>query len=791
MKSWYDAVSKPRLIILLLCLALPAGLYFKVLTGGYIFGGPDFLAPAALGQGLQALKTQTGEEPTWLPTIFSGMPRYHSFTNISHLYFPTIIGSVIVAIGLPGFWIYILHLIFGGVGCYLLVKHLKGSFAAGLLAGLGFMLMPYINTMLVHGHGSQMMTLVYLPWVIYAQLRLYDRTTVAGAALLALLVGLQLQRGHAQIAYYTLMLAGLLFVVQVVKGWRDSQQSQAGTIRFVLLFAAAMVVGLALAAAVLSPVPNSRPSSIRGGRAGGGTGFEYATMWSFSFGETMTFILPSFYGFGGVTYWGDMPFTDYPNYMGVILLALAVWTVAIKRTWLTWTLAAAAGLAYLISLGHNFFVYRLFFNFMPYFNKFRVPVMILVLTQFSVVILAGLGLDSLLDRLKSLKPEVQQKYALWAAGTVALLTVIFFALPGMMGGSLPAPRGVSAQVADQVKQLRLDMIRMDAVWFLVVAGGAVALGYLWLKGTLRRRWLLAGLAILTVLDLGRVDRLIIQPPPSSMRAAVLQPRAFVSRYLSSDPVIDLLTSAPGKFRILPLGGLQNDNRWAAFGIESIAGYHPAKLANYDHFMQTTGFRSGGILRMLNVKYLVGQQRFSDPRFEEVLVGNLYSGGQYRPAVVYQYHNFLERAWFPEQVAVGGSAQQVIEQLMKPNYDPSAVVYISDEYGADSLIGGSGRILKSAWQSDHIRLEVATEQRALLVVSEIYYPAGWVARIDGGEVPIYPVNTILRGVMIPPGGHTVTLDFEPADLRWGRWISRLALLAVILGFIPAAITRFRS
>ncbi len=771
-------------------MALPAGMYFKVLFGGYAFGGPDSLAPAAMGQGLQVLKAQTGEEPAWLPAIFSGMPRYHSFTSASQLYLPQVIKTAIVSIGVPGFWFFILHLMFGGVGCYLLVKYLKGSFAAGLLAGLGFMLMPYINTMLVHGHGSQMMTLAYLPWVIYAQLRLFDRTTVAGAALLALLVGLQLQRGHAQIAYYTLMLAGLLFVVQVVKGWRDPQQSRARTLRFVVLFGAAMAVGLALAAALLLPVQNYTPYSIRGGRAGGSTGFEYATMWSFSFGETMTFLLPSFYGFGGVTYWGDMPFTDYPNYMGVILLALAVWTVAIKRTWLTWTLAAVGFLAYLISLGHNFFVYRLFFNFMPYFNKFRVPAMILVLTQFSVVILAGMGLDSLLDRLKSLKPELQQKYALWAAGTVALLTVIFFASPGMIGGSLPAPRGVSAQVAGQVTQLRLDMIRMDAVWFLVVAGSAVALGYLWLNGTLRQRWLLAGLVTLTVLDLGRVDRQIIQPSPGSMRAAVLQPRAYTSRYLSSDQITDFLTSVPGKFRILPLGGLQNDNRWAAFGIESIAGYHPAKLANYDRFMRTTGFRSGGILRMLNVKYLVSQQRFNDPRFEELLVGNLYSGGQYRPAVVYEYHDFLERAWFPGEVAVATAEQEIIEQLMKPSYDPSAVVYIPEEYRADSLSGGGGRVLESAWQPDHIRLEVETGQPALLVVSEIYYPAGWVARIDGGETPIYPMNTILRGVMVPPGRHTVTLDFEPADLRWGRWISRLALLAVILGFIPAAITRFR-
>ena len=129
--------------------------------------------------------------------------------------------------------------------------------------------------------------------------------------------------------------------------------------------------------------------------------------------------------------------------------------------------------------------------------------------------------------------------------------------------------------------------------------------------------------------------------------------------------------------------------------------------------------------------------------------------------------------------------------MSPGYDPSAVVYLSNYEGADSLIGGSGRVLESAWQPDHIRLEVATDQPALLVVSEIYYPAGWVARVDGGETPIFQVNTILRGVMVPAGRHTVTLEFDPADLRYGRWISRLALLAIILGFMPAAIIRFRS
>ena len=37
-----------------------------------------------------------------------------------------------------------------------------------------------------------------------------------------------------------------------------------------------------------------------------------------------TFFIPSFYGFGGGTYWGNMPFTDYPNYMGIIVITLAI-----------------------------------------------------------------------------------------------------------------------------------------------------------------------------------------------------------------------------------------------------------------------------------------------------------------------------------------------------------------------------------------------------------------------------------------------------------------------------------
>ena len=71
------------------------------------------------------------------------------------------------------------------------------------------------------------------------------------------------------------------------------------------------------------PAKSYTPFSIRGGSDSGGTGFEYATQWSFSLKEAVTLFIPYSRGFGGQTYFGDMPFTDYPNYLGIIVISLA------------------------------------------------------------------------------------------------------------------------------------------------------------------------------------------------------------------------------------------------------------------------------------------------------------------------------------------------------------------------------------------------------------------------------------------------------------------------------------
>ena len=460
-----SAQQRTILLIILALFTLLLMLYIKPASGDYIFAGPDYLAPKALGEGMKLIEERTGEFPLWQPGLFSGMPTLHAFNGISRLYLPEFIARAMSSVGIPIFWFYLMHMVFGGLGVIVLLRSRYISWAGSLLGGTGFMLMPYFNTMLVHSHGSQMMTLAYLPWVVWALMRLFERTDLLSGGLLALLVGLQFQRGHVQISYYIMMMAGLLFLVAAVLAFRDKDRAQKKNWLFVGLAFAAILLGVAMALSLIMPVLNYTPFSIRGGTVAGGAGLDYATAWSFSFGETMTFLLPSFYGFGGVTYWGNMPFTDYPNSMGIILFGLACYAVATVRNWFVITIAFGGFFAYLLSVGKGFFLYELFYDYLPFFNKFRAPSMMLVLTQFSVTVLAAIGLDNLLKWLADNKKEVVTKFILIAAGAVGGLFIIFMLLPSMLGGGLPTPRGVPANAVQMVQNLRLEMIKTDALWF--------------------------------------------------------------------------------------------------------------------------------------------------------------------------------------------------------------------------------------------------------------------------------------------------------------------------------------
>jgi len=750
-------------------IALVVGILFhKPLTGEFTFTGGDSLSPSAVHKGIESAEKEFGKYPLWLPWVFGGLPSIHSFQNISDFYFPNALINCLKWIGLPGFWNYIFHFILAGMGVFLLLTQLGANRLSALFGGLSFALMPYLITMVVHGHGSQMMTTAWLPWVIWAILRLFDKTNIGNLGILGLIVGLQLQRAHAQIAYYTWMAGGLLILLLL---W-NIHNSQTNKPKWLIYTGIGLVLGLCMAMWIYLPALNYAPHSIRGAGGGGGTGFEYATAWSFSFGEMSTFFIPSYYGFGGAAYWGNMPFTDYPNYMGIIVLTLAIIGFLFSEKKIKWFFASTALFALLISFGKNFFFYQIFYDYFPYFNKFRVPAMFLILSQFSVAVLAGLGLDISTKIISNNNIEMVKKM-FYVAGAVSLIIIgLKFNQPDFGPRSHPV-----------LNTLRIDLINSDmikSILFLIISVGVF---YITRMGWITNRVLAAIIMSLSVVDLTLVDHQIIQPEKDSYRQSTMTKRSVKSAYLNEDEVIRFLKKDTTLYRILPLGSLANENRWSAFQIESIMGYHPAKIYRYNKVKDEVGWNSLGVLQMLNIKYIVTLEELPHPAFDLVFVGKLFHQEKYQQTNVYQFKYTIPRVFFTPEFKVIPEIKNQLTVLRKPDFNPLVTAIIEKEVGVVEYNPDSQANI-TFWSPDKIEIEVSAPTDQLLVLSEIYYLEGWKIT-SHSDWEIHPVNTILRGIHIPAGEHHIVMEFIPDDVRYGTfltWGSTVLLLLFIVVWI---------
>ena len=369
------------IIIYLLWIVL---FFYPVIFYDNIFGSGDTLNPYSANHILDIYKEKIGDWPLWQPWIFSGMPTMEAFTYINELYFPT---RVMIGLGISDLNIQLMHLVFSGVGMYLLLEQFKISRLIAFSIGLLWILNPYLITMVVFGHGSQMMTAAYIPWILYAINRLRYSISIESALMLALLIGLQFQRGHVQIAYYSFMLAGAYFCYSLIKQKHDKN-------KYILYFVLSCLLGFLLASHIYYPSLDYLGNSIR---AGGDNHYQYATNWSMHPKELITYIFPHYYGFGGQSYSGYMPFTDYPNYIGFFVILSSLFSI-IKLNKKKIFFMSILLLSIFLSFGKYFdILYNFFYSFFPYFSNFRVPSMILILSNFILYILAAFGLKEIIS----------------------------------------------------------------------------------------------------------------------------------------------------------------------------------------------------------------------------------------------------------------------------------------------------------------------------------------------------------------------------------------------------------
>lgn len=765
-------------VVLGIFIVLTLVLYYPVILGGKSFGSPDSLNPKSAGIILNQVWEETGEFPLWQPWIFSGMPTTEAFTFISLLYFPAMILKLLF---IKGIIAQLFHLIFAGLGGYYLMKYLSKDESVSIMTGLAYMAMPYMTTMVVFGHGSQMMTAAYIPWVFLTTIKLFNKPSITHTGVLAILLGFQLQRAHVQVAYYTWLLIGAYVLWIIVDNIRKKEMSKT-FYTSIGYFALSAVLAIGLALIIYYPSLSYSDYSIRGGGATGGADYSYATGWSFHPKEMVTFLIPSAFGFGGSTYWGYMPFTDYPNYMGILVLAFAAIGFARNRSSFTYFLLSTLILALFISFGkHISLIYDLFYIYFPFFSKFRVPAMILMLVQFNTCILAGMGLKSIIS-----DHQFIDKYQriiltiLIAIGAILLLGdgAIRSALQSMF----TPPRVQDQRTAMMINEMRENMWMKDA-WISLLMIGAVFGGFWALqKEFIAKKVLVIGIVGLVMIDMGIVNWKIIHPGTNSGRHSQLMSNRAMDRHFEKDEVMRYLIQEKEKpFRVYPLGQWFGDTRFRAFGIETVGGYHPAKLKNYNTFLTETN--NGGtlpLIRMLNVRYFISPQALNLSGASLAFQGKMNSARGYMNTYVYRLRDDLPRAWFVGEIQSLEDDSQVWKSLSGAAFDPEKTAFVlrANDLSGDYVIG---EILSQKYSIHDITLTVRASDTGFLVMSEVNYPLRWKAMLNGNPIETVEVNGFLRGFVIPEGEHELHLYYNKSAFRLGAGIS-IGTFLISLGLI---------
>ncbi len=803
-KIFKNDSAKAGAIFLLILVTL----FFSVFMKGHVFGGGDTTAAKGVTQQLDIHLNETGEYPLWQPYIFSGMPAFSSMMFNKWVYFPNFILGLFGKLGVPSLWTMMLHYILAAMGVFTLLRYMKVDFLSALLSGLAFMITPFFIVMISAGHGSQMMTAAYLPWLIYAAKRLFDEPDLKGLLILAVVAGFQFQRGHVQIAYYGWMAVGWYVVIEAIfrakaKDWKQFPLSLA-------YLAGGLLLGIGLAAVLYIPSLAYAAHSIRGGSAGGGLDYGYATSWSLPPYEILALFFSDWFGFGGQTYWGGRPFTEHSDFLGMTLLILMVAAFFNRdhfkeKIYLISTIA----LALLVSFGNYFpYLYDLLFKLLPFFNKFRVPSMILILLELMAAILAGLGLFTLITMTQERKLELQRKVLIATSvmGGLFLLVLLFkSATTGAFSSSLSA----SPKAHPQLSGLRIDMFYTSLIKGLFI--GTLGLGILWAYLTDRIKTLVLSLSMvgLMVVELGHVDQRFTSHAVPATRVKSAEQETPAIRKLKQ-----LTQANPG--RVFPVHTLFGSNVWALYGLESIGGYSPAKLKVLQDWLNSTQLEqsflmkyysqtaSGAspkpidqvdpklrkrhldLLRNMNVTYLVSPYPINDPLFKMVEQSSHISRGQRIQVIIYEFTDAYPRAWFVPQIQTAATSADVSRYM-----DASIDFPVKKSFVVDS----GGEINKSTYgvgevslleQSIHsLKLKTQNNSDGFLVVSEVYYPAGWSVYLDGDtKLKTYATNELIRGVQIPAGEHEVEFVYEPPAVIAGFRITLLSVLLVLAlgGFI---------
>lgn len=827
-----------------------------------------------------------GETPRWINSIFGGMPTYQIAPSYGS---DSAVGmaETVYHLGLPD---YVWYIFASMLGFYILLRAFDFRHWMSALGAIIWAFSSYFFIIIAAGHIWKVITLTYIPPTIAGMVLLYRGKYLWGFLATAFFATLQIRANHVQMTYYFLIPELCLFVAFLVQAVREKRLPRFAKATGALIGAAFIAVAVNISSLyhtyeyakdTMRAKSELKKEGAQGeNQTNSGLERDYITAWSYGVGETWTFLIPNVRGgasellssnktamkkaepllsqngiYNAFTqYWGEQPMTSGPVYLGAAVCLLFVLALLIlPNSPLKWALLIATLLSVLLSWGKNFMPFTDFFiDHVPMYAKFRTVSSILVVAEFTIPLLALLGLRQFVADCQQPDKRVRSLRLLAVSTAFTLVCCLCFALaPTALGDCVSThDRESISQYVQQgyfdaafgntilasISKMRAAMLTADAWRSAFIVALAAVLLYFYFKqsgkflsaqaaqpaagqsgqattaaaGASRAASVLSILLLLLCLwDMWSVNKRYLNDSMfTTPRPAEALPRTEADDYILSR------SGNKRDYRVLNFTvSTFNDNTTSYF-YSSVGGYHPAKLRRYQELIEahiapemSNVYKALGLAR-LDTAAMAAAGDLAHPiyDFSAVNTDSLYPvinmlntrwfilpAQQQNARIPVENTSAYGNAWFVDQLQYVDDANAEIDALHRihPRHTAVADKQFSRALGAATTFttDSTARIRQTSLASTSVTYESNNRHAGLAVFSEIYYP-GWKVTIDGKPAELGRVNYVLRALQIPAGHHTIEMTFAPTSVATTETISYIGVGILALAFIAVIVMSLR-
>lgn len=714
--------------------------YWNVLTAdaGMVIGGNDISNLFVHWLRFIDVNLKQGVLPLWNPYVFSGTPfianaqsgLFYPFSWFVFLLGPERTIGLNIA----------LHTWLIAFGMYAWLRSIHATRAGAFLGATALALSGFISARTWAGHYTVILSIAWLPILLWTLMRALRRWSIAWAIVAGLPLGLMFLAGHPPTF---VMLAFAAFVVVAYDMLQTARE--AGSIRPALkmlgLFAITAIVGVALIAAQLLPTLVLLQNSARAADRS----LEFASNFSMPFSHLLIWLVPDFFGEPVTTgYWGAPVFEEYIYYIGIpalILIALSIFIRDGRMRWLT----AFGFFGLWFALGPDGGLYTIIYRLIPAIDFVRAPARAGMWAMFAFSAVAGLSLSQLQQ------DATRRVLVKWSWLVIAIVTGVGLIVAA--GARVLYERSVSLPEAPRYYHLADDVIL-----FVILFGAASILLRMWLKRIEQQHLWTIGLIALLMIDLAIYHDRLMRVVPSMLSGVYEAAKLALPDQLQLNRFIWVNAN------LFELNGSMDYQQ------SNIYGYDPLIVDRFQKLFDRRADLNSSIYDLLNLRYVITQFELSE---------SLTRIADKNGFAFFERSSAAPRAWLVHAIESEPNDEAVLDRIATPGFDAQAsAVVVGDTPCSIGRQSGAEAVSITEYDLNWIVTQVDASAAGLLVFSEIDYP-GWAASIDDQATEIHRVDYALRGVCVPRGSHVVTLKYEPAELKIGLTISTIAIITIIL------------